>query len=251
MARYALLLEYDGSPFRGWQRQAGGVSVQGVLEDAAGKLQRGTVATTVAGRTDAGVHAAGQTVTLELGAAFPTEQLAPALNYHLRPHPVSVLRAAAAPAGWNARFSAIRRTYRYVILNRPAPPALAAGRVWHLPQELDAAAMAEAALALLGRHDFSSFRAAGCQAKSALRTLDRLAVSRVGETIEITAVARSFLYHQVRNIAGSLKLVGEGRWEPSRIAAVLAAADRRLAGPTAPAAGLTLLEVRYAQDPFA
>ncbi len=251
MPFYALLLEYEGTPFRGWQRQVGGISIQEVLEEAAGKLKRGAAATTVAGRTDAGVHAAGQVVALELAAAFPAEQLAAALNYHLRPHPVSVLRAASAPPGWSPRFSAVRRTYRYVILNRPAPPALAAGRVWHVPQKLDAMAMAEAARPLLGRHDFSSFRAAGCQAKSALRTLDSLTVTRAEETIEITAAAKSFLYHQVRNMAGSLKLVGEGRWEPGRMAAVLAAADRRLAGPTAPAAGLTLLEVRYARDPFA
>lgn len=250
MPLYALLLEYDGTPFRGWQRQAGGISIQQVLEEAAERLERGTVATTVAGRTDAGVHAAGQVVALELAAAFPTAHLADALNYHLRPHPVSVLRATSAPPGWNARFSAVRRTYRYVILNRPAPPALAARRVWHVPQPLDVAAMAEAAQALVGRHDFSSFRAAGCQAKSALRTLDSLSVSRNGETIEITATAKSFLYHQVRNLAGSLKLVGEGRWEPGRMAAVLAAADRRLAGPTAPAAGLTLLEVRYTRELF-
>ena len=251
MHRYALLVEYDGSPFRGWQRQGGGLSVQEVLEEAAQKLERGAVATTVAGRTDAGVHAAGQVVALELAASFPMEHLAAALNYHLRPHPVSVLRAAHAPSGWNPRFSALRRIYRYVILNRSAPPALAAGRVWHVPQTLDAAAMAEAALGLLGRHDFSSFRAAGCQAKSAVRTLDSMDVSRAGDIVAITATAKSFLYHQVRNIAGSLKLVGEGRWEPSRMAAVLAAANRRLAGPTAPAAGLTLLEVRYGHDPFA
>lgn len=251
MPVYALLLEYDGRPFRGWQRQVGGFSVQEVLEEAARKLARGTVATTVAGRTDAGVHAAGQVVALELGAAFPIAQLAAALNYHLRPHPVSVLRAVPARPDWSPRFSAIQRTYRYVILNRPAPPALAAGRVWHLPQKLDVPAMAEAAQALLGRHDFSSFRAAGCQAKSALRTLNSLTVERDNDMIAIVAAARSFLYHQVRNMAGSLKLVGEGHWEPARIAAVLAAADRRLAGPTAPAAGLTLLAVHYAVDPFA
>ena len=250
-AVYALLVEYDGTPFHGWQRQAGGPSVQEALEQAASRLARGTPATIVAGRTDAGVHAEGQVVALALGKAFPTEKLAAALNHHLRPHPIAVLRAVPAPAGWNPRFSAIRRVYRYRILNRPAPPALAAGRVWHLPQTLDVAAMAEAARPLLGRHDFSSFRAAGCQASGPLRTLARLEVRREGEIIAITAEARSFLYHQVRNIVGSLKLVGEGRWEPARIAAVLAAHDRRAAGPTAPAAGLTLLAVLYPNDPFA
>lgn len=250
MPDYALLIEYDGGPFRGWQRQAGGLSVQQVLEEAALRLKRGKVATTVAGRTDAGVHAAGQVVSLVLEASFPAENLGAALNYHLRPHPVSVLGAVAAPPGWSPRFSAALRIYRYVILNRAAPPALCAGRVWHVPRLLDAAAMAEAAGYLIGRHDFSSFRAAGCQAKSPLRTLDSLSVRRAGERIEITAAAKSFLYHQVRNFAGSLRLVGEGKWPPERIGVILAAADRRLAGPTAPAAGLTLIAVRYPSDPF-
>jgi len=242
---YALLVEYDGTSFRGWQRQAGGPSVQEELETAAGKLARGVATTTVAGRTDAGVHAEGQVVELRLEKDFPAEKIAAALNYHLRPHPIAVLRAVPAPQGWNPRFSAIRRLYRYRILNRPAPPALAAGQVWHVPQPLDAGAMAEAARPLIGRHDFSSFRAAGCQAKSALRTLAGLEVQRDGEMIVITAAARSFLYHQVRNIAGSLKLVGEGRWEPQHLATVLAARDRRLAGPTAPASGLSLVSVLY------
>ncbi|MGH7066547.1 MAG: tRNA pseudouridine(38-40) synthase TruA [Acetobacteraceae bacterium] len=251
MPDYALLIEYDGAPFRGWQRQVGGISVQQVLEEAALRLKRGKVATTVAGRTDAGVHAAGQVVSLVLGASFPAENLGAALNYHLRPHPVSVLDTVPAPPGWSPRFSALLRIYRYVILNRTAPPALCAGRVWHVPRRLDAAAMAEAARHLVGRHDFTSFRAAGCQAKSALRTLDSLSVRRAGERIEITATAKSFLYHQVRNFAGSLRLVGEGKWPPEQIATILAAADRRLAGPTAPAAGLTLIAVRYPSDPFA
>ncbi len=251
MPTYALLVEYDGSAFRGWQRQVSGLSIQQVLEEAAAFLERGRVGSTVAGRTDAGVHASGQVVALELAAPFPLEKLADALNFHLRPHPVAVLRVAPAPRDWSPRFSGLLRVYRYSILNRPAPPVLAAGRVWHVPQPLDADAMAKAARALIGRHDFSSFRAAGCQAKSALRTLDCLNVNRSGEMIEITAKARSFLYHQVRNMVGSLKLVGEGRWEPKRIAAVLGAADRRLAGPTAPAAGLCLIGVRYACDPFA
>ncbi len=249
-AAYALLIEYDGTPFRGWQREKSGLSVQEALEAAAAHLARGAVATIVAGRTDSGVHAEGQVAELRLAEEFPVGQLAAALNFHLRPHPVAVLRAVPAQAGWNPRFSAIRRLYRYRILNRPAPPALEAGRVWHLPHALDAGTMAEAARLLIGRHDFSSFRAAGCQANTALRTLDRLEVVREGEIIEITAEARSFLYHQVRNIVGTLALVGAGRWEPARVGAVLAARDRRLAGPTAPASGLTLLAVRYPSDPF-
>ena len=250
-AAYALLIEYDGAPFRGWQREKSGLSVQEALEAAAARLGRGAVATIVAGRTDSGVHAEGQVAELRLGAEFPPEKLAAALNFHLRPHPVAVLRAVPAPAGWNPRFSAIRRIYRYRILNRPAPPALAARRVWHLPRPLDVAAMAQAARSLIGRHDFSSFRAAGCQANGPIRTLARLEVAREGEIIDITAEARSFLYHQVRNIVGTLALVGAGRWEPARVGAVLAARDRRLAGPTAPASGLTLISVRYPCDPFA
>lgn len=251
MPVFALRVEYDGTPFCGWQRQRRGISVQDVLEAAAARLERGKPETIVAGRTDAGVHAEGQVVALSLPADFPPQKLAAALNYHLRPHPVSVLAAVPAPAGWSARFSAISRVYRYRILNRPSPPALAAGKVWHVVRALDAASMAEAARPLLGRHDFSAFRAAGCQARSPLRTLDRLEVRRSGESIDITAEARSFLYHQMRNMVGTLKLVGEGSWQPGRVAAVLAGRDRRQAGPTAPAAGLALLAVRYAADPFA
>lgn len=253
MPHYALRIEYDGAPFCGWQRQEGGLSVQGVLEEAALQLRRGAVETVVAGRTDAGVHAAGQVVELHLEKDFPVERLAPALNFHLRPHPVAVLTAVAAPPGWSARFSATLRTYRYWILNRREPSALHGGRVWQVVRPLDAKAMARGAGFLLGRHDFSSFRAAGCQAKSPVKTLDRLAIERRGESILCTVAARSFLYHQVRNFVGSLKLVGEGRWEPERIAAVLALRDRREAGPTAPARGLCLLAVRYAPplDPFA
>jgi tRNA pseudouridine38-40 synthase len=161
-----------------------------------------------------------------------------------------VLRAAVAPEGWHARFSAIGRVYCYRILNRRPRPALLAGRVWHVEHPLDEAAMAAAAASLLGRHDFTSFRAAACQAKSPLRTLDRLDVARHGDLVEIVAEARSFLHHQVRNMVGTLKLVGEGRWPVERVAAALAARDRAAAGPTAPAEGLTLSAVRYANDPF-
>ncbi len=251
MTVWALLLEYDGAPFVGWQRQGSGVSVQSVLEGAAVALAGDApVASVVAGRTDAGVHAEGQVAQIELARPLSPATLREALNFHLKPHPVAVLRAAPAPPGWNARFSALGRRYRYRILNRRARPALLAGRVWHVPHPLDAAAMAAAAAALLGRHDFTSFRAAGCQANSPLRTLDRLEVTRSGEIIEIVAEARSFLHHQVRNMVGTLKLVGEGRWQVEDVAAVLAARDRARAGPTAPAAGLALVAVRYAIDPF-
>jgi tRNA pseudouridine38-40 synthase len=161
-----------------------------------------------------------------------------------------VLQAASAPDGWNARYSAVGRAYRYRILNRRARPALDAGRVWHVPARLDAAAMHEAAQSLLGRHDFTSFRAAGCQANSPLRTLDRLDVNRYGEIIEVIAEARSFLHHQVRNMVGTLRLVGDGTWPAARVAAALAARDRGAAGPTAPPAGLCLTAVGYREDPF-
>ncbi len=251
MTRWALLLEYDGTPFVGWQRQTGGPSVQEVLERAAARLNRHEpVATIVAGRTDAGVHAAGQVVQMDLAAQFPSGKLRDALNFHMKPHPVVVLQAEPAPAEWNARFSATRRCYRYLILNRPSRPALLTGRVWQLPVRMDAGAMHAAAQTLLGRHDFSSFRAAACQANSPLRTLDRLDVLRQGDVIEVIAEARSFLHHQVRNMVGTLALVGRGAWPVARVAAALAACDRSAAGPTAPAEGLYLQQVCYPINPF-
>jgi tRNA pseudouridine38-40 synthase len=251
MTRWALLLEYDGSPFVGWQRQINGLSVQEVLEQAASHLNHGQqVASIVAGRTDAGVHARGQTAHIDLPGSHSPKAVRDALNYHMKPHPVVVLTAAAVPDDWNARFSAVRRAYRFRILNRRSRPALLAGKVWHVPHPLDATAMHEAAQRLLGRHDFTSFRAASCQAKSPIRTLDRLDVTRQGDTVEIATEARSFLHHQVRNFAGTLKLVGEGRWPAERVTAALEAKDRAAAGPTAPPDGLTLMGVGYPDDPF-
>ena len=231
----------------GWQRQKHGLSVQQVMEQAGARLCAGVAPLAIAaGRTDAGVHALAQMVQMEL-PEFTPQRLREALNHHMRPHPVVVLRAAVAPPGWNARFSAISRSYRYVISNRAAAPAIAANRVWHVRQKLDAEAMHRAAQPLLGHHDFSSFRAAACQAKSALRTLDLLSVTREGEDILIRAQARSFLHHQVRNMVGALKMVGAGVWPESRIAEVLAARQRATAGPTAPAQGLYLTAVGYAE----
>ena len=251
MTRWAVLLEYDGAPFVGWQRQGNGLSVQAVLETAAARLNHGNpVTSTVAGRTDAGVHASAQVAQIELPDTIPAAKVRDALNFHMKPHPVVVLCATPAPEGWNARFSATRRAYRYRILNRRARPGLLAGRVWHVAAELDAAAMHEAARSLLGRHDFTSFRAAACQAKSPLRTLDRLEVRRDGAIVEILAEARSFLHHQVRNMVGTLKLVGEQSWPTERVATALAARDRAAAGPTAPAEGLCLTGVRYPMELF-
>jgi tRNA pseudouridine38-40 synthase len=245
---WALEVEYDGTPFMGWQRQKHGLAVQQVMEEAGAKLCGGVIPAAVAsGRTDAGVHALGQIVQMDL-PDFSPHRLREALNYHMKPHPVVVLRAAPAPVEWSARFSAIWRSYRYVISNRPAFPALELNRVWHVRQPLDEAAMHRAAQHLLGHHDFSSFRAAACQAKSPLRTLDELRVTREGEHLIIHAKARSFLHHQVRNMVGSLKMVGEGSWPESRVAEVLAARNRAVAGPTAPAGGLYFVSVGYESD---
>jgi tRNA pseudouridine38-40 synthase len=248
--RYALTLEYDGAPFVGWQRQDGALSVQRVLEEAAARLNGGApTAAVAAGRTDSGVHAEGQVAEIEVAAELPPERVREALNFHTRPHPVSVVRAAFAPPGWNARFSAVRRGYRYRILNRRPRPALDAGRVWHVGQRLDAEAMHAAAQALLGRHDFSAFRAASCQAKSAERTLDRLDVSRLGDEVVVFAEARSFLHHQVRNLVGTLAMVGQGRRGPEWPRRVLDGRDRAKAGQTAPAEGLCFVFVRYEVEP--
>jgi tRNA pseudouridine38-40 synthase len=245
------LLEYDGTQFVGWQRQINGMSVQQVLEHAASHLNAGQpVASIVAGRTDAGVHAEGQVAHIDLPGTYGAGTVQDALNYHMKPHPVVVLQAAEVSGDWNARFSANRRAYRFRILNRRSRPALLAAQVWHVPHTLDAVAMHEAAQRLLGRHDFTSFRAASCQAKSPIRTLDRLDVMRHDDIVEITAEARSFLHHQVRNFAGTLKLIGEGQWPIERITTALEARSRAAAGPTAPPDGLTLIAVGYAEDPF-
>jgi len=246
MPRYALLVEYDGGAFHGWQRQPGVVSVQQSLEEAAAKLNGGAPPTALAaGRTDAGVHAEGQVAEIEIMREIAPDRLRLALNFHLQPARCVVLAAALAPEGWSARFSAIARAYRYRIINRPARPALLAGQAWHIPQPLDVGAMQAAAQALLGRHDFSAFRAASCQAKSPLRTLDRLDVTREGELVVVEVQARSFLHHQVRNLVGTLAPVGLGRRSREWPRAVLDSRDRRLAGETAPAEGLCFMRVDY------
>ncbi len=252
MPRYALLIEYDGAGFVGWQRQETGPSVQQVLEEAAARVARGAMPEVVgAGRTDAGVHAEGQVAHLDLDRALDPGRLVEALNFHLGAARIAVRAAACVPQSFHARFSAKARAYRYAILNRRARPALAMGRVWHVKHTLNLDAMRAAARHLIGRHDFTSFRAAACQAASAVKTLDRLEILREGETVLVFAEARSFLHHQVRNIVGTLKLVGEGRLSPQDIPPILAARDRSAAGPTAPAEGLTLTAIRYDPDPFA
>lgn len=251
--RWALKIEYDGTGLVGWQKQNNGLSVQELLENAASRLVGDApVMSATAGRTDAGVHASAMVVQLDLPVQerLDARQIRDGISFHLKPHRVAVLDAAEAADSWHARFSALSRSYRYSILNRPSRAVLDADHVWHVKRPLDASAMHEAAQTLLGRHDFSSFRAAACQANSPIRTLDRLDVTRVGLHIHIDVEARSFLHHQVRNLAGSLQLVGSGQWPVSKLREVLEACDRRKAGPTAPAEGLCLVGVGYAHDPF-
>ncbi|ODT21268.1 MAG: tRNA pseudouridine(38-40) synthase TruA [Hyphomicrobium sp. SCN 65-11] len=250
MPRYRITIEYDGTPFLGWQTQADGKSVQGSLVEAIHKLGGETVEVRGAGRTDAGVHALGQVAHFDLVKEWPADTVRDAVNFHLKPVPITILDCVVIGEGFDARFSAVARHYLYRILARRAPPALDRDRVWWVPRPLDASAMAAAAPALLGRHDFTTFRAAGCQARSAVKTLDRLDVTAVGEEIRIEASARSFLHHQVRSIVGSLKHVGEGKWPVSEMAAALAAADRSRCGALAPSSGLYLVRVDYPPGPF-
>ena len=245
MPRYRLTVEYDGTGLVGWQRQPNGLSIQQALETAIERFCGEKATVFGAGRTDAGVHALAQVAHIDLSRAALPAEIRGAVNYHLRPHAISVLEAEPVGADFDARFSAIGRSYLYRILNRRAPPALERGRVWHVAPPLDPAAMREGAGLLVGHHDFSTFRDSLCQAKSPVKTLDALEVSRVGEEIHIAARARSFLHHQVRNMVGTLKLVGLGRWKPDDVARALAARDRRAGGPTAPAEGLVLVAVRY------
>lgn len=252
MTKWALKLEYNGTAFVGWQRQDSGLSLQEVLERAAAHLNKGApVSSIVAGRTDSGVHAEAQVAMIRLPDGYKPRQIRDALNYHMKPHLLVVRQAAVAPEGWNPRFSAIHRAYRYRILNRRARPALMEGQVWHVATPLDAAKMHTAAQLLVGQHDFTSFRAAACQAKSPIRTMERLDVIQDGELISFAVEGRSFLHHQVRNFVGTLRLVGDLSWPIERVARALEARNRSAAGPTAPAEGLSLVAVTYPVDPFA
>jgi len=249
MPRYRLTLEYDGTPFLGWQIQPGGPTVQGRLVEAIAKLTGTVVSVNGAGRTDSGVHALGQVAHVDLPKAYPTYVIREAINYHVRPAPIAVLEVHEVPVTFDARFSAIARHYLFRILARRAPPAVEKYRVWWVPQTLDAAAMAAAAPRLEGRHDFTTFRAAGCQAKSPIKTLDRFRVSTNGEEIRIEASARSFMHNQVRSMVGSLKLVGEGKWSAEDLTAALEARDRSRCGPVTPPSGLYLVRVDYPETP--
>jgi tRNA pseudouridine38-40 synthase len=246
MPRYRLIIEYDGTPFVGWQIQAEGTSVQGALEQAVANLTREKAGIRGAGRTDAGVHARGQVAHFDLEKEWPTDKIRDGLNFYLKPQPVVVIDAAEVPKDFDARFSATARHYLYRILARRSPPALERNRVWWMPRiALDEDAMRDAASVLVGRHDFTTFRAAQCQAKSPVRTLDKLDVTTMDGEIRIEASARSFLHNQVRSMVGSLKLVGEGKWTKDDLRAALEAHDRTACGPVAPASGLYLVAVDY------
>lgn len=245
MPRYKLTIEYDGTPFSGWQRQAERASVQQAVEEAILGMSGETVVIQAAGRTDAGVHALGQVVHFDLSKHWDPFRIREALNYHLRPQPVAIIAAEAVGEDFEARFSAKARHYEYRILNRRAPAVIERDHVWHVPMPLDADAMDHAAGSILGTHDFTTFRSAECQANSPLRTLDHFAVRRELDHIVITATARSFLHHQVRSMVGSLRLVGEGKWPPGKLRKVLDARDRSKCGAMAPSAGLYLTRVDY------
>jgi tRNA pseudouridine38-40 synthase len=245
MPRYKLLIEYDGTPFIGWQMQEAGLSVQGVLTAAVEALCGEPVKVLGAGRTDAGVHALGQVAHVDLARDWATDTVRDALNAYLRPHPVAVLAAEQVPDTFDARFSARQRHYLYRIVNRRPDLALERGRAWRLARRLDAAAMAAAAQLLVGRHDFTTFRDVECQAKSPIKTLDRLEVVRASEEVRIMASARSFLHSQVRSMVGALVFVGLGRWSADQLAAARDARDRSACATVAPPQGLYLVQVDY------
>jgi tRNA pseudouridine38-40 synthase len=245
MPRYKLTIEYDGTPYVGWQIQDNGPTVQGALTEAIFAFTGERVAVQGAGRTDAGVHALGQVAHIDLAKEWYTNNVRDAMNFHLRPQPVAVLEAQHVSDDFDARFSATRRHYLYRIVNRRADLALEQNRAWRVPRPLDSAAMHDAAQRLIGKHDFTTFRSTECQAASPVKTLDRLDVTRQGDNVHVTASARSFLQHQVRSMVGSLVHVGEGKWTESDLAAALAARDRTACGQVAPPHGLYLMRVDY------
>ncbi len=254
MTRYKLTIEYRGTDYRGWQRQVDVPSIQQAIEDAIKGFSNQDVSVCVAGRTDAGVHARGQVAHVDLGEfSKPMDgySITKAINAHLRPQPITIIHTQAVDDEFHARFSAVNKLYQYRIVNRPSLPALDNGLVWHVGRLLDVEAMRESAEHLLGKHDFSTFRDSECQAKSPIKTLDRLDIdvrdydTCGGHEILIEVEGRSFLHHQVRNIAGTLSLVGLGKWEPKDMKIALEAKDRTKGGPTAPADGLYLMRVDY------
>jgi tRNA pseudouridine38-40 synthase len=246
MPRYKLTIEYDGAAYSGWQRQAEHPSIQEALEIAAAAINGAPVEVIGAGRTDAGVHALGQVAHLDFLKPMPTDKVRDALNAHLRPHPISILKAERVADGFHARFDATERAYLYRIANRRPDLTFDKGRAWRVPVKLDVEAMDRAAQALVGKHDFTTFRDSNCQADSPLKTLDAISVARLGEDVEVRCSARSFLHRQVRSMVGSLVDVGRGKEDEAWIGKILKAADRTQCGPVAPADGLYLVSVSYA-----
>ncbi len=248
MPRYRMTIEYDGSPFSGWQRQAGQPSVQAAIEDAVSRLGQSAPTLFGAGRTDTGVHALGQVAHIDLHKTWLPEKLMAAINAQVRPDPVSVFDIQQVDDSFHARFSASARHYEYRIRDSRSPPALDRHRVWWVPCRLDETAMHTAAQQLTGHHDFTTFRSSQCQSKSPVKTLDWLDVSREGRDVIVRASARSFLHNQVRSLVGTLKLAGEGKWSAGDVRNALQAADRSACGPVAPPDGLYLVKVDYSDD---
>ncbi|HEY5106835.1 MAG TPA: tRNA pseudouridine(38-40) synthase TruA [Caulobacteraceae bacterium] len=248
MPRYRLTVEYDGGPFSGFQAQANGSTVQGAIEGAVTAFCGETARIHAAGRTDSGVHATGQTIHVDLARPWGARTVMNALNAHLAPLPISILAATVVGDDFHARFSASGRQYVYRILNRAGPPALERGHVWPISRPLDIETMGEASAHLVGRHDFTTFRDAACQAASPVKTLDEARVWRQGEEVRLAFTARSFLHRQVRSMVGSLVQVGLGRWSPDELTAALEARNRAVCGPVAPAAGLCLTAVVYGDE---
>jgi tRNA pseudouridine38-40 synthase len=245
VTRWRLTIEYDGGPFMGWQRQDHGPSVQQALEEALQRMTGEQAQVLAAGRTDAGVHALAMPAHVDVMKSLTPHRLREGLNALVRPQPISVLDVTEVPDGWHARFSCVGRRYLYRILSRRAPPALDAGRVWHIAVPLDVAAMHEGAAQLIGRHDFTTFRSAQCQSDSPVKTLDNLNVTKVDEEIHVAAEARSFLHHQVRSMVGCLAMVGRGQWRPDDMRKALEARDRSALGFNAPPHGLYFVEAIY------
>ena len=248
MTRFAFTIEFDGTPFQGLQRQKHGPSVQQSIEEALGRITGEEATLHSAGRTDTGVHALGMRSHVDLEKDIEPFRLMEAMNAHLRPDPIALIACEIVPEDWHARFSCIGRSYVYKITNRRAPLTLSKNRAWHVATELDHEAMHRAAQALVGCHDFTTFRSVHCQAKDPVKTLDRLDVEREGEEIRIHAAARSFLHHQVRSMVGCLKLVGQGSWQEDRVAQALAAKDRSELGLNAPPQGLYFVEATYPEE---
>ena len=245
MTRWRLTIEYDGGPFMGWQRQEHGPSVQQTLEEALERMTGEQASFTAAGRTDAGVHALAMSAHVDVTKPLTPHRLREGFNALVRPQPISVIEVTEVADDWHARFSCVGRRYLYRILNRRAPPALDAGKVWHIAVPLDVEAMGEGAAQLVGRHDFTTFRSAQCQSDSPVKTLDSLQVTKVGDEIHVAAAARSFLHHQVRSMVGCLALVGRGQWRPDDIRKALEARDRAALGLNAPPHGLYFVQALY------